>query len=272
MNEIVKKTVDLVVAKSPEILSGSAIVGVGATAILSARAGVRSQEAIADAEVAKMDALGLKEIPELDVREKLAATWRIWAPPAVACLATAGCIIGSNRVSNARAAQAMQKLAAATAYGLLMEQSYDDIKAAVIEKVGPEAYEEVKNGIAERKVERHVQNGGFTDTTVPDYAVDEYTLFFDPVTQREFWARKSDMLSIITKHNERIREGEFVPINDIYEDIQLSPSSKGEEWGFSLVTTGYIDYEFGWSETPSGRPCCVLTWTPDHKYRYYYGG
>lgn len=271
---ILKKGVDLAIAKAPELLSATAVVGVGATGFLSARAGVKSQEAIADAEVAKMEALGLKEIPDLDAKEKFLATWKVWAPPVAAGVTTIGCIIGSNRV-------AMGRLAAVTAYGLLIEQSYDDIKAAIIEKLGPEAYDEVKNGIAQQRVDRFEESG-----PNPAYVGDDITtswdenqieggnvLFFDPITQRFFWSDMGHMLDVKERVNTWLNAGEFVSMNDVYCEIPLKPSKIfGDKWGFSLLTTGYMDYDFGLAVGPNHIPCHVLNWEPNDRYHQYYGG
>lgn len=270
---ILKKGVDLAVAKAPELLSATAIVGVGATGFLSARAGVKSQEAIADAEVAKMEALGLREIPDLDAKEKFLATWKVWAPPVAAGVTTIGCIIGSNRV-------AMGRLAAVTAYGLLIEQSYDDIKAAIIEKLGPEAYDEIKNGVAQHKIERLEENGpqpafcsnGVTD--IPDDMQIENgnVLFLDPVSGRYFWSNMAEMLEVKDRVNTWIMAGEFVCMNDLYYEYKLKPTSIGNDIGFSMITTGLLDYDFSTAEGPNHTPCYVMNWTPTQRYRDYYGG
>lgn len=259
--DLIKKAGAFIVAKSPEILAGTAVLGVGATGVLSARAGVRHQEAVADAEVAKMEALGLSEIPELTLKEKALAVWRIWAPPVAVGLATCGCIIGSNRVSAGR-------LAVVTASGLLIEQSYDDLKAAVIEKLGVDAYDEVKDEVSARKIERMGEvdeSAIFGDPNPLD------VLFLDSVSGRYFYCSKDKMQDIEHDLNKWLLHGEFISLNDFYASIPLPSVSIGEDLGWDINSTGLVDFEYGTAEGPNHTPCYVLNYTPTSRYRHYYG-
>lgn len=226
--DILKKGLDLAVAKAPELLSATAIVGVGATGFLSARAGVKHQEAIADAEVAKMEALGLKEIPDLDPKEKFLATWKVWAPPVAVGATTIGCIVASNRVSASRFAE----LSAMYAGSLMSEKIADEFKEAVINRFGPDGYDAVNSDITQKHVDE-MDVSGFESETYIDRTTGQKI----PLTWDEIHAVQDDVNQDLSV------AGYFVTWNRILTLLGEETVLPGEENGLDANLDGWLTFE-----------------------------
>lgn len=267
--DILKKGVIWLAPKTPKILTALSCVGVGATAVLTANAVPKAQEAIAKAEVEKADEAQSEEIIPLTWKEKVKATWKIWIPPVSCGIATWAAIIGSS-ASSAKVAAAN----AALAGGYLAEKtygSYDELKEAIIEKFGPEAYDELRNYQAEKFYDGY----SIGDNPPADLIVGNVVPWATTVTGDQIvYLPESAIREAERRIFQRVETGEFVSANAVLDEIgsfRLIDAEMGEICGYEKETTGIFQFEIG-TVTKNGVPCRYLIIDPPPKHRYYYGG
>lgn len=264
--DIFRKAVDAVSPHVPAILTAFGCTGVVGTAVLTARAVPKHQEAIAQAEVAKADAEQSQELIPLTLQEKAKAVWKIWVPPVACGAATCASIIGSSTVSAKRLVAAN----AAVAGGYLIEQSREELKDAIIEKFGPEAYDELRNHQAEKKFEGY----SIGENPPADVIVGNVVPWATNLTGREVIYRpESDILDIERDIAHWVDSGDFVAINDILEALGFSKleAELGERNGYDKNITGIFRFDRG-SCIRDGVPCHLIILEPIPQRRYWYGG
>jgi hypothetical protein len=145
-------------SNSPTILSGLAIVGVVATAVLAVRATPNAGEKIIEAEnqknvwteaqpVSQSEFEKAGYIPLTQV-EIVKATWTVYIPATVTGLATIACIVGSNQIGMRR------NIALAGAYTLL-DTGFRNYKDEVLALVGEKKEQTIQDNVLIKEIEKN---------------------------------------------------------------------------------------------------------------------
>lgn len=145
-------------------------------------------------------------------------TWKLYIPTGLIGIASIGCFIGSNILSNRRQA------ALAGLYSLT-KTMFDEYQQNVVETIGEKKEEKIRERIDQKRLEENPQTNVII-TTSGD------TTFYDSLSSRYF---KSDIETIRQKVNDfnfRLLNDLYRPLNEWYDDIGLPPMRLGEEVGW----------------------------------------
>ena len=196
------KTVKKNVGKrSPEILTGIGIVGMVTTTILAVKATPRALDLINDAAIEKVDnqVKSGKEPDEMSSKlttiDIIKAAWKPYIPAAITGAVSIACLIGASSV-NARRNAALY-----SAYKL-SETALSDYKDQVIETIGEKKDKEIREKIAQKKVDDQPVSKSEVIVTGTGNV-----LFLEPVSQRYFTSDIETVRKIINDLNYRLTTG-----------------------------------------------------------------
>ena len=135
-------------SNSPTLLSAVAIAGVATTGYLAARGAVRAHKLLREDAYRTEEKASRKDQLVHDV----GVVWKCYVPAAVAGAATVGCIVGSNHIGNRRSA-------AAQAAFVLSERAYSEYRSHVIEEIGENKENTIRDKVATDKVKANPPPG-----------------------------------------------------------------------------------------------------------------
>lgn len=245
---LVNNVKKVVIKRSPEILTGIGIAGMISAGILAVRTTPKALELIRERE----DELKVEKLP---VGETVKATWKCYIPAVSTCILSAACIIGASSV------HAKRNAAIAAAYKL-SEKALIEYKDAVIETIGEKKELEVRDKMAEKRIEKDPISK--TEVIVTDKGS---SLCYDSISGRYF---KSDIETIKRAENvinKQMLSDMYVSLNDFYDEIGLDFTKVGRELGWS-VDDGLIDIHFSSQLADDGTPCLVVEYCTPPKYNF----
>jgi Family of unknown function (DUF6353) len=244
---------------STTILSGAAVAGVVATAILAVKATPQARHNLVEKRAGRADiASRTDDTPGkrlelwnenfsegLSLLEKFQAVWRPYLPAAVTGVATIACIIGSNHIGLRRNA------ALAGAYAIA-DTAFREYRDEVVKQLGKKTDGRVDDEVAKKQIDEHPMSSSQVYITGGGDV-----LCYDRFTGRYF---QSNLETLGQKQNEfnadMLNSSMFASLNDWYLVIGLDAVDMGHELGFSvenlvkLVYTGHI--------ADDGNPCIAV--------------
>lgn len=243
------KSVGKVLAKhGPEILTGIGI-GLGiATPVLAVRNTPKALKLIE----AKKEEL---EVETLTPAETVKTTWKCYIPAAATGVASVACILGANTVSGRRSA------ALATAYSL-SETALREYKDKVVETIGEKKEREVRDAIAQDKIDRNPVKAG-------DIIITEKgnTLCYDVHSGRYFKSDLDKLKKAVNEINYRLINECYISLNEFYYVIGLEETQLGDDLGWR-IESGLLDFDYTSKLTDDGTPCIVIDYNIAPKYGY----
>ena len=245
---LVNNVKKVVIKRSPEILTGIGIAGMISAGILAVRATPKALELIRERE----DELKVEKLP---VGETVKTTWKCYIPAVSTCILSAACIIGASSVHVKRNA------ALAAAYKL-SEKALIEYKDAVIETIGEKKELEVRDKMAEKRIEKDAVSK--TEVIITDKGT---SLCYDSISGRYF---KSDIETIKRAENvinKQLLSDMYVSLNDFYDEIGLDFTKVGRELGWS-VDEGLIEIHFSSQLADDGTPCLVVEYYTPPRYNF----
>lgn len=270
LRSICHKAISKIRYEEPTILCILASAGVIGTAVLSAVATPKALKDLSDAKINK-EWPGLdeqlewamhnathpdeeeKEFPwHPEKAEKFTKfdTFCIMAPhyiPAAAvAIGTITCIFGANVLSRKQQASLLG------AYSLL-ENSYKEYKAKVIEKLGEKVNSEIISEIeADNVIRDHYENQS------------ELPLFYDYYGNRYFNMSTEDMTDAAMILNKNYIMRGYASLNEYYAILGLDPIDEGEVLGWNVdemcytFGSNWIDIEYDHVKTDDGLECDII--------------
>ena len=239
---------------APVILSGVAIIGVGATVYLTYR-GTKSAEKKIRQDIfehCQSGEDGTCEDPEFydpDLRTKIKLTWKDYIPPILAAGLTIGCIVGAQYIN-------AKKLAyAASVIGVY--QTMDEKQKQRIKDFLPEG--EYKKFL-EKEDKDIVSSHPIPSNIIVDGQSD---ICFDKLTGRYFASSKNRIHEMINEANASILRNGPMTINDFGAYLGLDDVKLGEEFGWD--TDKLIQPKFSAVQLDDGRYVTVLDYVHDPK-------
>ena len=248
VSDFINSAKSAIVKHSPEILTGMGIAGMVTTAVLAVKATPKALDLIRDRE----DEL---EVEKLPVGEIVKTTWKCYIPAVSTCVLSAACIIGASSVHTKRNA------AIAAAYKL-SEKALIEYKDAVIETIGEKKELEVRDKMAEKRIEKDPVSK--TEVIITDKGT---SLCYDSISGRYF---KSDIETIKRAENvinKQLLSDMYVSLNDFYDEIGLDFTKVGRELGWS-VDEGLIEIHFSSQLADDGTPCLVVEYHTPPRYNF----
>lgn len=200
---------------APYILSGLSVVGVVATAVLSAKNTVKA----------------LEQVEERD------DAWKCYIPTALATIATVAVIIGNGILNH------KQQASLISAYTVLAS-TYKKYRDKNKELHGVEADKQIMNEIAIEKTEPIViSRPSIGSISTLDWGCDnEETphVFYDTFSKRYFESTISRVLQAEMNLSNDFSLGGWVSMNDFYELLGLEKIEGGDEVGWSVCDDLYF--------------------------------
>lgn len=248
---------------SPAILTGFAVAGLATTVVLAVRATPQAARDVAD-EKRRRDAerddrirrsLPIEEDLEFTRVDYIHTCWRLYLPAAIMGVATAGCIILSNRVSS------RQTAAVAGAYSV-MEKTANEYQEKVIETIGEKKHQEVKEAVYQDRLDEDPVSESQVIVTGAGG-----TLCYDKMCGRYFRSDIETLRKAENDFNARLIQETFLSLNVLYSAIGLDEVGLGEDLGWN--SDNLVDFGFSAMIAANGEPCIVLDSTPEPTLDYY---
>ena len=247
LTEIAKEVTLFTKRNAPAILTGTGVALGLSTVILAVKEPPKVVKLIEEAEEEKGE--------ELTVPEKIKVSWKSYIPAAATGAASVVCIIGANSVN------AKRNAALATAYQL-SKTAFKEYKEEVIETIGEKKEKTIKDKVAKKKVEKRpvsTQNVIITEKG--------NTLCYDAASGRYFRSDRDKIISAVNEMNRSMLSENYISLNDFYDELDLSPTSLGDELGWNLVE-GYVEVDFSSCIADDGTPCLVIDYLAAPRYDY----
>lgn len=226
-----KIALNYIKVNAPELLTGFAVVGVGATAYLAHRAGEKRQQRVVIEDDNKIQKL----------KREAEQNWDLYVPPVVVGTITVGLIVGSNRVGNKRTAAAL------AAYSFA-ERTLQEYKKHVVDEIGEKKAQKIQDKMAEERMKKTY------DSAMPIIG-DGSFLCHEAFTDRYFQCDYETLRRACNVINHKAQTGGLttVTLDEFYDEIGLPYTSVSGRMGWKaerlmeLIVTSAL--------TPDNRPC-----------------
>lgn len=238
---LVKRAEKLVVDNSPVILSGIGIAGTITTALFAGRASFKAAQVIAEEEREARESTG-DEGYTCHNRRKFDLTWKLYIPAIGTGVLTVASIIAANRIGTRRAA------AIAAAYSL-SERAFSEYKEKVIETIGQNKEQRVRDDLAQDRVDRNP-----VKEVIITGAGD--VLCYDSITGRYFQSNVEALRKAQNDINAQILSDMYASLSDFYHVIGLPSTTYSNEVGWNSNTL--LELKFSTVLSEDGRPCISL--------------
>jgi hypothetical protein len=218
------------------VLTATGVVGTVATAVLSFRAGMKSERIIND----NRFTVTVEEETELSTMDKVKLVGGHVVPPVATGAGTITAIIMADRISAKRAA------ALAAAYGVAQGQ-LDEYKAKVLEKLGVQKSEKLHADLAQDRMEKN-QNANQV------IIIGDNVLCYDMATDRYFQSSMEAIRTAENKANREILECGYYSATDFYDQLGLESTTWSDDVGW------HQNFQLEYSTIPAkdGRPCLAI--------------
>lgn len=240
---------------SPQILTGIGVAGMITTVVLAVKATPKALELIED----KKEEL---DAGKLTVVDTVKTAWKPYIPAAVTGILSTVCIIGGNAVGTRRTA------ALAAAYKI-SETALHEYKDAVVETIGEEKAKEVKEKVAQNKLDKNpVVEKQIIVTNKGTF------LCYDSLSGRYFQSDMETIRKAQNDINDYLFSEDYASLNMFYDFLGLEHTRLGAELGWK-IDSGTLQIEFDSTLASDksqgiapGTPCLVLDYNVAPKYEF----
>lgn len=250
----------------PKILTGLAIGGFGYSTYLAGHGAIKAKKRIDDAEheralahwnpeLKKFDIDDVDNAVKLTTKEKIKLVYRDFVPCAIVFSASTCCVLKSLSINQRRTA------VVASAYKLL-EESAREYKEKVIETIGEKKEKQIVESIAEDKIRKNPP-----ESTQVIFTNKGNTLCYETISGRYFKFDIDKIKKIENELNFKLRENNYVSLNELYLELGLDLTDMGYEIGWS-VEDGMVDFDYSSKLTKDDEPCMVLGYSRQPKAGY----
>jgi hypothetical protein len=222
------------------LLSAVAISGVVTTAYLTGKASVKANRIIEKEEANN----GAHAQFSGRVKERVPLVWKLYIPAVGSGVITIGCILGANRINNARGA-------AAQAAFVLSERAYSEYRDKVIEEYGERKDQAIRNEIAEERVKKNPPPSQNVLVTGPGNV-----LCCELYTGRYFASDMENLRRASNALNSWMLKHDRASLEDWQDMIGLTPTSIAGDLGWTADRL--MELEFTTIMTEDGRPCLAF--------------
>lgn len=262
-NNILKMIQVGTIQHGSQILLGLGIAGSISTVIMAVKATPKALT-IMDEKIACEESddgtLGvlvpIEEVPRhLTAKEKVQLTWKLYLPVVISGMFSIACLICSHKIDSRKNA------ALATAYALT-ESALKEYQDKAVEIVGEKQERSIRDAIAKDRVDKNpVTNREVIITKSGD------TLCYEPLSGRYFKSDIEKIRKAVNDLNSRLNQEMYISLNEMYEEIGLSPVAIGYEMGWN-VSNGLIELYFTSILAEDGTPCLALAFKNIPKYDF----
>lgn len=256
--------------KSPEILTGLGIAGMITTVVLAVKATPKALDLI-DEEVEKQNSKRSQEaydsgqstanqINKLKPVETVKVAWKPYIPALLLGSASVGCLIGANTVSARRHA------ALYSAYEL-SKTAYNELNEKVTEVVGEKKVTEIKQKLAEDKVNKVSPEGAIEKKSNVVIAGDGDTWFIDAMSNQPFLSSKNKLDAAANELNRKMRSDMYVSLSQFYDEVGIEHTGTSDYIGWR-IDKEYIDVVTSDAIVKDGKVYVVMDFLTRPEYGY----
>lgn len=266
------KTAQKFVSKrSPEILTGVGLVGMVATTVLAVKATPKALQLIEEEkkkrtkekyEENKKADPNINGVPAetLSALETIKVAWKPYVPAAITGALSIGCIVGASSV-NARRQAALY-----SAYKLT-ETAFTEYKDKVAETVGEKKVKEIKQKIAEDKVEKATDPESKTKVVLSS---DGDTWFIDPYSNIKFQSTANKIDMAANKLSRKMLDEMYVSLDEFYDELGIDPSDRtktSNDIGWH-IDDGIIEPDYSDAIVKDGKAYVVMDFLKRPEYGF----
>lgn len=251
MANLINTTKGFLHKHSPEILTGIGVTGMVTSTVLAVKATPKALILLEEAKNTKGE--------DLTRIEAVKAAWKPYIPAMVTGIVGISCIVGASAVN------AKRNAVLATAYAI-SERTLLTYRDKVIETIGEKKEKELKNKIAQDKVDNQpVSNAQVIVTSKGN------TLCMDGITRRYFRSDLDTIKKVINELNREMTYQDYVSLNNLYNKLGLETIKNGDYLGWSL-SDGLIEPDYGTCLADNDEPCIVIDYkiAPKYDFDKYY--
>ena len=235
---ILKTAQTFILRNSHHILTGLALLGVGASVALSVRA---------DRIMHEWD---IDEFKQLTKEQRIKLYVRIYAPPAIAVLATGACIVGAHSISVKRESSLLLAYEGT-------RSMYDRYRASVQDRLGPEEKQiDEKAASKAQPVPRETIVYGEGDC-----------LFYDAYSGRYFKSTVNKIDRVVNELNYTLLREMCVSLNEFYAGIGLEGISLGDQLGWNEQRQ--IEIHYGAKVSEEGKAVVVVDFVVEPTEKWF---
>lgn len=235
---ILKTAQTFILRNSHHILTGLALLGVGASVVLSVRA---------DRIMHEWD---IDEFKQLTKEQRIKLYVRIYAPPAITILATGACIVGAHSISVKRESSLLLAYEGT-------RSMYDRYRASVQDRLGPE-----EKQIAEKAASK--AQPAPRETIV--YGEGD-CLFYDAYSGRYFKSTVNKIDRVVNELNYTLLREMCVSLNEFYAGIGLDGISLGDQLGWNEQRQ--IEIHYGAKVSDEGKAVVVVDFVVEPTEKWF---
>lgn len=246
LRDIVKETQKYAVANSPAILTAIGVTGTLTTAYLTGKASFRAVRVIDREQLTlKRKAEAGEPLYILDTKQQLKIVWKMYIPAASAGALTVFSIVYANRIGSRRAA------AVAAAY-TLSEKAFSEYKDKVVETIGKNKAQKVRDDIAQDRV---TANPVGSQQVIITGGGD--VLCMDSHTGRYFQSSMETLKQAQNDINYQILNHDYASLTDFYNKIALPSIPTSDNLGWN--TDKSLELMFTTAMSEDNKPCLVVS-------------
>lgn len=244
LSQVAKKFEKLLTDNSPVLLTSVGVAGTIATAVLTGKASFEAAQIINETEQSR-DLYSTGSLEPLEPKEKVELVWKLYIPPVIVGAGTVSAIVLANRIGTRRAA------AMAAAY-TISEKAYTEYREKVVEKLGEAKEQEVRDEIAQQRVNANPPNNEVIIVDNGD------VLFLESYTGRYFKSSMETVKKALNDTNYQMYSDMYASLGDFQQRVGLPRTALSEEVGWTVDDK--IDIEFSATLTEDQRPCIVMNY------------
>lgn len=240
---------------SPAILTAIGVTGTLTTAYLAAKAAFKSVDVLKEAsEKKEAENVEAGNEPasdvnsptggELTTQEKVEAVWKLYVPAAASAAMTVAAIVLANRIGERRNA------ALASAYSVVQE-GYKEYRAKTNEKVGKKKEQEIRDEIAQERIDRNPVNQTTLIVTGKGG-----TLCYDMWTDRYFNSDIESIRKAVNDFNKDLINSSYMALTEFYHLLGLPSTRNSDMVGWD--TDKLLEVDYSGTIHPDGTPAIAI--------------
>ena len=235
---ILKIAQTFVLRNSHHILTGLALLGIGASVALSVRADRQMQE------------WDIDEFKRLTKEQRIKIYTKIYAPPAIAILATGACVLGAHSISIKRESSLLLAYEGT-------RQVYDRYRASVQDRLGPEEKQIAEKAASKAQpIPRETIVYGEGDV-----------LFYDAYSGRYFKSTVNKIDRVVNELNYTLLREMCVSLNEFYAGIGLDGISLGDQLGWNEQRQ--IEVHYGAKVSEEGKAVVIVDFVVEPTEKWF---
>lgn len=237
----------LVNENSTTVLTGLGVAGVITTAYLTGRASFKAAQIILEQEDHK-----LETEEDFTTGQKVRMVWRLYVPPVLLGVTTIASVIAANRLAS-------RKIAALAIASGISDRAFREYKERVIEKFGENKDRDIRDEIAQKRVENELINNEVI-------VLGGEVLCFDLHSGRYFHSTHEAIRKAENKINYELVHFSAASLSEFYDELGVPATNYSDMVGWDVGNQ--MEIKISTVMSPDSRPCLAIDFNPHPVYEY----